>query len=353
MKFQREILKDVEGYTPGEQLNRPDIIKLNTNENPYPPSPRVGEAIAAITPDQIRKYPDPMSVALRRACAERYGYADESWTLIGNGMDEILAMTLRTFVDPGDTVASVDPTYSLYDVLVQLHGANYVTYDLNDDLTLPEALFTSDARLCFVPRPNAPTGVPATREEMARLCETFQGIVFIDEAYADFADDTCIDFPGRYDNVIVGRTFSKSFALCGCRVGLAVANPDIINEFCKTKDSYNMNALSQAAGFAAITDYAYMEASAAKIKATRARLTRELRTLGFTLPDSQANFILAEWNGTPDAKTLFETLRDQGILIRYFGNLKGMQNKLRISVGTDEETDRLLEVLRGLVTIGI
>lgn len=346
MKFQREILKNVQGYTPGEQLNQPDIIKLNTNENPYPPSPRVGEAIAAITPDEIRKYPDPMSIALRRACAERYGYADESWTLIGNGMDEILAMTIRTFVDPGGSIASVDPTYSLYDILIKLHGAEYVTYDLNENLTLPEALYTSDAKLCFVPRPNAPTGVPATRAEMERLCETFQGIVFIDEAYADFAEDSCIDFPSRYDNVIIGRTFSKSFALCGCRVGLAVASPAIVNEFCKTKDSYNINAISQAAGLAAIQDYAYMEEQAEKIKTTRARLTKELRALGFTLPDSQANFVLAQWNGTPDAKTIFESFRDQGILIRYFNNLKGMQDKLRISVGTDEETNRLLEALR-------
>lgn len=349
MKFQRDILKNVEGYVPGEQLNRPDIIKLNTNENPYPPSPKVGEAIRAITDDEIRKYPDPMSVELRRACAEQYGYADESWAMIGNGMDELLAMTIRTFVDPDQKIASVDPTYSLYDILVGLHGSEYVTYALNDNYTLPEALFTSDATLCFIPRPNAPTGVPASREEMERLCQEFKGIVYIDEAYADFAEDSCMDFPSRFDNVIVGRTFSKSFALCGCRVGLAVANPAIINEFCKTKDSYNMNAVSQAAGLAAIRDYAYMEANAEKIKATRARLTQELRALGFTMPNSQANFILAQWNGTHDAKAIFESLREQGILVRYFGILSGMEDKLRISVGTDGETDALLDVLKKIL----
>ena len=349
MKFQRDILKDVEGYTPGEQLNRPDIIKLNTNENPYPPSPKVREAIRAVTDDELRKYPDPMSVSLRRACAEQYGYADESWTLIGNGMDEILAMTIRTFVDPGQQIASLDPTYSLYEILVELHGAKYVTYDLNDDYTLPASLLSSDAALCFVPRPNAPTGVPSSREEMARLCESFKGIVFIDEAYVDFAENSCIDFPTKYDNVIVGRTFSKSFALCGCRVGLAVANPAIINEFCKTKDSYNMNAVSQVAGLAAIQDYAHMEVNAERIKTTRARLARELRALGFTMPDSAANFVLAQWNGSSDAKTIFEGLRDQGILVRYFGNLKGMDDKLRISVGTDAETDALLSALKEIL----
>lgn len=346
MKYQRSILKNVQGYTPGEQLNRPDIIKLNTNENPYPPSPNVGEAIHAITDDQVRKYPDPMSVELRRACAEQYGYPDESWTIIGNGMDEVLAMAIRTFVDPGQKIVSVDPTYSLYEILVNLHGADFETLPLNDDYTLPEALLTSDAALCFIPRPNAPTGVPASREDMARLCEEFKGIVYIDEAYADFGEDSCMDFPQRYDNVIVGRTFSKSFALCGCRVGLGVANPDLINEFLKTKDSYNMNAVSQAAGLAAIRDYAYMEAQAAKIKATRARLTQELRTLGFTIPDSQANFLLAQWSGTPNAKTIFESLREKGILIRYFAELSGMEDKLRISVGTDGEIDTLLDALR-------
>ena len=344
MKYQRDILEDVQGYTPGEQLNVPDIIKLNTNENPYPPSPKVGEALAALSGDALRKYPDPLSVELRQLCAERYGYASEDWVMVGNGMDELLAMTLRTFVDPGETVLSVNPTYSLYEILVQLHGAKYATLALGEDGSLPEALHTTDAALCFVPRPNAPTGLSASRESMERLCESFKGIVFIDEAYVDFAEDSCMDFPQRYDNVIVGRTFSKSFSLAGMRIGIAVANPAIIAEFLKTKDSYNLNAASQAAGCAAMQDYAYMEAQAEKIKTTRARLTEALRELGFEVRDSQANFMLARWKGTPDAREIFEHLREKAILVRYF-DLDGLEDALRISVGTEAETDALLKAL--------
>jgi histidinol-phosphate aminotransferase len=344
MKYQRNILKDVHGYTPGEQLNVPNIIKLNTNENPYPPSPKVGEALAAITTDNFRKYPDPLSVKLRQLSAERYGYPSEEWVLAGNGMDELLAMTLRTFVDPDDQVISVNPTYSLYKVLVQLHGAEYSELDLGEDGSLPEALYTSDAALCFVPRPNAPTGLCASRASMERLCESFKGIVYIDEAYVDFADDSCMDFPQRYDNVIVGRTFSKSFGLAGMRIGLAVANPALMAEFLKTKDSYNLNWASQAAATAAMADYAYMEAQADKIKATRARMTDALRTVGFDVRDSQSNFVLARWNGSPSAKEIFEGLRNEAILVRYFA-VPGLDNALRISVGTEEETDALLNSL--------
>ncbi len=344
MKYQRDILKDVHGYTPGEQLNVPDIIKLNTNENPYPPSPKVGEALAAMTGDNFRKYPDPLSVKFRRLCAERYGYDSEDWVMAGNGMDELLAMTLRTFVDPGATVLSVNPTYSLYEILVQLHGAQYATLDLGDDGSLPEALYSADGALCFVPRPNAPTGLSASRASMERLCESFKGIVYIDEAYVDFAEDSCMDFPKRYDNVIVGRTFSKSFGLAGMRIGVAVANPAIIAEFMKTKDSYNLNGASQAAGIAAMQDYAYMEAQAEKIKATRVRMTAGLRTLGFEVQDSQSNFVLARWNATPCAKDIFTKLRDEAILVRYF-ELEGLENALRISVGTEAETDALLNAL--------
>jgi histidinol-phosphate aminotransferase len=348
MKYQRQILKNVQGYTPGEQLNVPDIIKLNTNENPYPPSPKVGEALAAITPDDLRKYPDPLSIKLRQICAKRYDYPSEDWIMAGNGMDELLAMTIRTFVNPGETILSVDPTYSLYEILVQLHGATYKTIPLAQDGALPEALYSADGALCFIPRPNAPTGISATRAEMERLCQTFQGIVYIDEAYVDFAEDSCIDFPKKYDNVIVGRTFSKSFGLAGMRIGIAIANPTIMAEFLKTKDSYNMNQASQVAGIAAMQDYDYMFAQVEKIKTTRTRLTQELRTLGFQVPDSQSNFLLARRQGTPTAKNIFQQLRDQAILVRYF-DLEGLRDALRISIGTDNETDALLTALRKIL----
>jgi histidinol-phosphate aminotransferase len=348
MKFRRDILKDVQGYTPGEQPQGGPIIKLNTNENPYPPSPKVLEAVRNLDAESLRKYPDPVSTKLRAACAERYGFDGPEWVIAGNGMDEILALTIRTFVDPGQKIVVPYPNYSLYEVLIQLHGAELEYIDMAADFQLPEGLFGSDAPLCFVTRPNAPTGVMATKESMERLCESFQGIVFIDEAYVDFADESCIDFPKRYDNVIVGRTFSKSFGLCGVRLGLGISNPDIIAEFMKTKDSYNLNVSTQAAGIAAIEDYDYMLDTVGKIKQTRARLESALKEMGFTFQQSHTNFILPHWNGAPTAKEIFEQLKAQRILIRYFDS-PGLTDALRISVGTEDETDSLLKALAEIV----
>ena len=347
-RFAREMLRTVEGYTPGEQPRVSNLIKLNTNENPYPPSPKVMEALAALTPNQVKNYPDPVSRNLRRACAERYGFPDESWVIAGNGMDEILAMIMRTFVDPGDTVLSAAPTYTLYEVLADLHGAKYESLELYDSYLLPDAFYTTNARVCFVTFPNAPSGVAPGRDAMERLCREFNGLVVIDEAYADFADSNCIDFPQRFDNVIVGRTFSKSFSLCGLRLGLGIANPGIIAEFLKTKDSYNLNAATQAAGLAAITDYDWMLQNVAKVKATRARLTNELRQLGFTVPDSETNFLLASRDGQPNTKALFTGLRERNILVRYFDTPR-LQNSLRISVGDDAQSDAVIKALRELL----
>ncbi|MCP4641705.1 MAG: histidinol-phosphate transaminase [bacterium] len=348
MKYGRAILKDVEGYVPGEQPKGGDVIKLNTNENPYPPSPKVAEALVALGPDAMRKYPDPVSGALREACAKQYGYDGAEWAIAGNGMDELLALVIRTFVDPGDAILTTYPTYTLYETLADLHGARIVGVDLDDGYQLPEAFFTTPARIAILPRPNAPTGVCAPRETVERLCREFDGIVVIDEAYVDFSDDNCMDFPKRFENAIVMRTFSKSFSLAGARLGVAVAQPEIIGEFLKTKDSYNLNAFTQAAGLAAISDYAYMEQNAAKIRATRARLTAALREFGFRVPDSQSNFVLAHWDGSPSAQGIFETLKSRAILVRYFG-ARRLDGALRITVGTDDETDALLAALRDII----
>lgn len=348
MKYGRKILEGVEGYVPGEQPKIPNIIKLNTNENPYPPSPKVMEALQSYPPEAFMKYPDPVSLAFREACAKTYQYDNADWVIIGNGMDELLAMAIRTFVDPGDTILTPYPTYTLYETLTQLHGANIKMVDLDEDFQLTEEFFKTEARLCFLPRPNAPTGACAPREDVERLCRDFDGIVVIDEAYADFADDTCMDFPKRFGNAIVMRTFSKSYSMAGMRIGTAVAQPDIIGEFLKTKDSYNMNGVAQAAGKAAIEDQAHMKANAAKVKATRARLSAALRDMGFTVPDSQSNFVLAQWDGTPNTADIFAQLRERALIVRYF-NARRLQNALRITVGTHEEIDALLEALREIL----
>ena len=348
MKYERGILADVEGYVPGEQPRGSGVIKLNTNENPYPPSPKVLEAIRGLGAEALRKYPDPVSVRFREACARRYGYDDADWVIIGNGMDELLALVLRTFVDPGDTVLATYPTYSLYEVLCRLHGCNLHCEDLDEAFQLTESFFKIPARLCFLTRPNAPSGVAVAREAVERFCRAFDGIVVIDEAYVDFGDDDCMDFPKRFENAIVMRTFSKSFSLAGMRIGTAVAQPALIRAFLKTKDSYNMNAVSQAAGLAAIEDWAYMRQSAERVRATRARLRTELAVLGFDVPDSQSNFLLARLGNAEAARSVFETLRERNILVRYF-DVRRLDNALRITVGTDEECDALLAALREIL----
>jgi histidinol-phosphate aminotransferase len=348
MKYARTLLQGVEGYVPGEQPRIPNIIKLNTNENPYPPSPRVLETVQHLGADALRRYPDPVCLAFREALAARYGYPDATWTLAGNGMDELLALAVRTFTDPGDTILTPYPTYVLYDTLGKLHGAKVEMVDLDEDFQLTEPFFKTPARLCFLPRPNSPSGVCVPRETVERLCESFDGLVVIDEAYADFADDNCMDFPRRFENALVMRTFSKSFSLAGMRIGTLVARPEIIAEFLKTKDSYNMDAVSQAAGLAALEEYDYMLASASKIRATRARMTAGLRRLGFKVPPSQSNFVLAQWDGQPAAVDLFQALRDRAILVRYFRSRR-LDNALRITVGTESQTDALLGALEEII----
>ncbi|MBX7257600.1 MAG: histidinol-phosphate transaminase [Candidatus Hydrogenedentes bacterium] len=348
MKYGREILKDVQGYVPGEQPGVANVIKLNTNENPYPPSPNVLDAIRNYTTEAARKYPDPVSSRLRRACADRYGYSGPEWVIAGNGMDELLALALRTFVDPGDTVLSPYPTYTLYETLALLHGAKIKLVDLDKDFQLTNEFFTTPARLCFLPRPNAPSGVCAPRADVERFCKHFQGIVVIDEAYVDFADDNCMDFPKQFDNVIVMRTFSKAYSLAGLRLGVAVAQPEIINELMKGKDSYNVNGVTQAAGTEAICDAPYFESTLGRVKATRARLIDSLCKMGFDVTPSQSNFVLAQWAGTPSAREIFEKLKEDNIFVRYF-NARRLENALRITVGTESETSALLGALEEIL----
>jgi histidinol-phosphate aminotransferase len=348
MMRQRKILKNVEGYVPGEQPRLPNIVKLNTNENPYPPSPKVIEALRGLDENAVRRYPDPVSLELRSALAARYGYPGPEWVVVTNGMDELLAMAVRAFTDPNDKILSCYPTYILYETLALLHGARPVLVDLDDDFLLTEQFYETDARLCFLPRPNSPSGVAVPVQDVDRLCRTFDGLVVIDEAYVDFSADNCLDFARKFDNAIVARTMSKSFSLAGMRLGFGFAQPDIIAELMKVKDSYNMSAASQAAGLAALDDNAWMEANVAKVRKTRARLSDELIRMGFAVPPSQSNFVLALWNGRPEARSIFESLRDRAIVVRYFSAWR-LENALRITVGTDGEIDTLLAALRDIL----
>lgn len=349
MKFYgRESLRSVEGYVPGEQPKESGFIKLNTNENPYPPSPKVIAALQTLNTTDLRKYPDPMATGLRKACAKAYGAPNENWIIMGNGMDEILAMAIRAFVDPGDRVIAPYPTYTLYEVLCKLHGCTLDYIDLAEDFQLVTKFFDEQGKFCFLARPNAPTGVAFPKEDVRRYCENFEGIVLIDEAYVDFSDDHCLDFPIQFPNVIIARTLSKSYSLAGLRIGVAMAQPALIHELVKVKDSYNLNTFSQVAGIAAIEDSAYMRQNAEQVRRSRTRLRNALLSLGFVVPESGSNFLLAQWDGVPNAATIFNQLREQRILVRYF-NQRRLENALRITVGTDKECDALVNALQGIL----
>ena len=335
----------MKGYAPGEQPQRiGGWIKLNTNENPYPPSPAVNDVLQGCDPSALRLYPDPICSELRKTVAELYGYAPEN-VILGNGSDDILTIAVRSFVPENGTVASPDPSYSLYPVLASIQGAECINIPLDDKFNLPAnfAELAGDASLIFIPRPNAPTGGVFPLEEMRKICREFNGIVLIDEAYADFADDNCIDFVKEFSNVIISRTLSKSYSLAGIRLGYAIASEKIIDGMMKVKDSYNVNALTQKIALAALKDQDYLAENVRKICEVRKFLSDSLKERGFEVVDSQSNFVFA---APPDrnGEQLYNKLKEQGILVRYFpGKITGKY--VRITVGTKEEIDKLLECL--------
>jgi histidinol-phosphate aminotransferase len=328
------------GYVPGEQPNDPRIIKLNTNENPYPPSAAVREAILAAC-ERLHLYPDPSAREVRERVAELYG-VDADGVIVGNGSDELLSILMRATVAPGDAVAYGTPTYSLYDTLVALQGGRRVTFPYGSDFALPRELFSVAARMIQVCNPNAPSGTLVARKDLERLASARRdALVVIDEAYVDFADEDATTMGVLHPNVVVLRTLSKSYSLAGLRVGVAITSPALAAELNKVKDSYNVSRLAQAGALAALNEQATVQAHVARVRQTRARLTSALVELGFEVPPSQTNFVLARRAGR-SLLALKEALRERGILVRYFPEIP---DALRITVGTDAEIDRLLAEL--------
>ncbi|OGV58123.1 MAG: histidinol-phosphate transaminase [Lentisphaerae bacterium GWF2_52_8] len=338
----------MDGYTPGEQPKDKGIIKLNTNENPYPPSPGVQKALSELDFTRLRLYPDPVGTELRKAIAKRHGLEEKN-VILGNGSDDILSMIFNAFAGENDLVASIDPSYSLYPVLAEIQGAAYRKIPLNNkdfSLAANSAATAADAKLFLLARPNAPTGNCFPKEDVAALCEDIPGIVVIDEAYADFARDNCADFVNRYPNVIISRTFSKSYSLAGLRFGYALASEEIIAGLMKVKDSYNVNWLTQLVALAAWNDKEDHDLVVKRIKKTRGFLIDDLSAIGFNVLPSEANFVFAS---PPDGngKGYFDALREQKIFVRYFpGKLTGKY--VRITVGTSAEMKRLMEVTRSI-----
>ena len=343
----RATVRAVAPYTPGEQpQSGRRVIKLNTNENPYAPSPAVLSALRDAVDERVRLYPDPEAVALREEASRLYGIPVDH-IMAGNGSDELLALILRALVDPGDRVAFPVPTYSLYETLVAVQGGAPVEIPWPGDWTLPAALADANAKVTFLCNPNSPSGTLVPIAQIEALAARVAGVLVVDEAYVDFAPAHALGLVGRRPNLLVLRTLSKSYALAGLRVGLAFGHPALLRGLRTVKDSYNLNRLSQVAATAALADQAALRMTLGRVTRTRTRLTEALRACGFVVPDSCANFVLARRPGI-DQGPVVHALAARDILVRHFTG-HGLADALRITVGTDDEIDVLLEALGHIV----
>ncbi len=344
----RENIKKMQGYVPGEQpLPGSKVIKLNTNENPYPPSPEVMKILRGFEGEWLRRYPDPMATMAREAAAKLYGVPLD-WTIAANGSDEMLALLARAFLEPGRRVAYPMPTYSLYSTMAEMQDASIVEVAYGEEYQLPlKELLKAQADLTFICSPNNPSATVAPLDDLERLAAGLAGILVVDEAYTDFADENALALVTSYKNVIVLRTLSKGYSLAGLRLGFGIAKPELLEGLIKIKDSYNVDALALRLGATAIDDQTWMRANVEKIKASRARLVDDLGQMEFKLWPSQANFILAR-PPRGDAHRLYLELKDRGILVRYWERPR-LADKIRVTVGTEEENRALVEALKELL----
>ncbi|MUL35726.1 histidinol-phosphate transaminase [Gloeocapsopsis dulcis] len=349
MSYFRSAVDAMTGYIPGEQPKPgTPIIKLNTNENPYPPSPQAIEVLRHLDSEWLRRYPDPFAKDFCRAVSEALGVPAD-WIIVGNGSDELLNVIIRASAEGSDRkVVYPMPTYVLYRTLAAMQPAEVVEIDYPSDFQLPIAeLVAAKGAITFITSPNSPSGHLVPLADLRVLAQQLAGILVIDEAYTDFAEYSALPLVQEFENVVILRTLSKGYSLAGLRMGFGIANPQLLAGLFKIKDSYNIDAIATAVGTAAMRNQAYKNACAEKVKKSRTKLTVELKNLGFQVLDSQANFVLA----TPpqgNAEQLYLALKARGILVRYFKQL-GLEDKLRITVGTDEQNQILIEALVSLI----
>ena len=343
-------VRTLEAYTPGEQPKSKNVIKLNTNENPYPPSPKCSDALRRFDPDALRRYPDPVFTALRARIAKIWKTTPDR-VFVGNGSDEILTLSAKAFVEDNEAIGSLDPSYSLYRTLADIRNVPFIPSPLADDFTWRKPVLAKNGAkvsLFLLTNPNAPTGTMTPVETVSAFAKKFKGVVIVDEAYADFAKTNCVHLATAAENrnIIVMRTFSKSFSLAGMRVGYCIGPEDLIEALYKVKDSYNADAVAQTVALAALNDLAWMRGNTVKVKKTRARVAKELARRGWDVLPSESNFLFARPAHRPAAE-LFEKLREANIFVRYF---KGPRtgDRLRLTVGTDAEMDSLLDALSTL-----
>lgn len=338
----RPCIQKLHAYVPGEQPKVKGLIKLNTNENPYPPSPKVIKAIKSELDQRLRLYPNPNSDGLRTKIAEVYGFKLNQ-VIAGNGSDDILTLCLRAFVDERKKVQFPKPTYSLYPVLTQIQNGRIkeVPYDSKYQLRVED--FDPKAALTFIVNPNAPTGTSVSQSFLKALAKRLKGVLVIDEAYADFARENSLSLARKFKNIIVSRTFSKSYSLAGLRIGFAVGNAKLIEAMMKVKDSYNLDRLAQKAGEAALSDAPYYRRCIAEIVKRREWLQIELRKRGWFVHSSETNFVFTRPVGASASKWL-EALRQNKILVRWF-SYPETRDYLRITIGTQKEMNTLLKTI--------
>jgi histidinol-phosphate aminotransferase len=362
-KLIRPLVRDLHAYVPGEQPKIKGLIKLNTNENPYPPSPKVLRAVKNAVDGRLRLYPNPMAQALREKLARLHKCKPEN-IIVGNGSDELLALAVRGFVEPSSkskvqspksVVQFITPSYSLYPVLADIHGAAKNVVPLKADFSMPDVaelkrgkIWKFDAVLTFVTTPNAPSGRGYKTAELEKLCRAQKGVVVLDEAYVDFADENALKLALKFPHVLVARTFSKAYSLCFQRVGYFVGHPELIAALDKIRDSYNVNGLGQIAAIATLDDLKFYRANFKKIIATREWLARELTQLGFRVLPSQTNFILARPPKFP-AKDWLQKLRARKILVRWF-SAPEVKDYLRITIGTTAQAAALVAAARKIIS---
>ena len=347
MGYFRDNIAKVKGYEPGFQPKEADVVKLNTNENPYPPSPVVIEVLAGMGAERLRRYPDPVGDEFRQAAGRVNGVPSDH-IMCCNGGDDLLTIAYRAFCDENRPVAYPVPTYSLYPVLAKLQSCEAIEMPFDDEFNLPAKLAGTGAALTIVCNPNAPSGSFVSVEELASLADELDGVLLIDEAYVDFARENCTRLVKDLDNVIILRSMSKGYSLAGIRFGYAIARPDLIAGLMKVKDSYNVDAVAIAVAAAAIKDREYFKENVEKVKAERGRMTGQLRNLGFDVPQSRSNFVLAKYKNTNAAK-VYEELTKQNIYVRYFAYPR-LEDKLRITIGTAEQNDKLLSALKVILS---
>jgi histidinol-phosphate aminotransferase len=364
-RYIRPLVRRLHAYVPGEQPRIKGLVKLNTNENPFPPSPRVLRAVRAAVDGRLRLYPNPTAQALRERLAKLHRCRPEN-IIVGNGSDELLALAVRAFVEPASgkrkaesksTVQFFTPSYSLYPVLADIHGAAKNAVPLRADFGLPSLAelrrgrqWDFHAALTFVTTPNAPGGKGYRRAELDALCRAQRGVVVLDEAYVDFADEHALPLALKHPPVLVARTFSKAYSLCFQRVGYFVGHADLIAALDKIRDSYNVNGLGQVAALATLDDLPYYRRNFRRIVTTRRRVARELTALGFAVFPSQTNFLLARPPVRP-AKEWLAALRARRVLVRWF-SAPAVRDYLRVTIGSEREMDAFLAAVRAILRSG-